>query len=77
MNYINLNDYHELFSLILYNNTYYLSISNISSLPSLLLNILDEFGNSVPCSTSLEGLIGEYGKVIFKRNAIYEGLKMI
>lgn len=74
---IDLKDYHELFSLILYNNTYHLSISNISLLPDSLLNVLDEFADSVLCSSSLECLISEYGKIIFNKNAIDEGIKMI
>ena len=61
------------FSLIYYNGTYYLRALESNSFSVLLdyLKLLfSEFGKDVSSSTCIEGLLSEYGKVIFRRNAI-------
>lgn len=70
---LNLKDFSENFSLILYNNTYYLYDSDISKY-SILLDYMketfSEFGTRIYNSTEIEGILNEYGKVIFENNAI-------
>lgn len=77
MNFFDFEKYGSQFSLALYNNTYYLSISDYCQLPLNLLNALNEFGNPIDSSANLDGVINEYGKILFEKNAIYEGMKMI
>lgn len=77
MSFFDFEQYSSQFSLALYNNTYYLSISDYCQLPLNLLNALSEFGNLIDFSAKLDGLINEYGKILFEKNAIYEGMKMI
>ena len=70
---LNLKDFSENFSLIFYNNTYYLYDSDISKY-SILLDYMketfSEFGTRIYNSTEIEGILNEYGKVIFENNAI-------
>ena len=77
MDFFNFEKYSSQFALALYNNTYFLCVSNYCELPLPLLNILSEFGILVDSSSKLDGLINEYGKVLFEKNAICEGIKMI
>ena len=70
---LNLNEFSKNFSLILYNNTYYLYDSNIANYTVLLdymKDIFSEFGVKISNSNHIDGLLNEYGKVIFKTNAI-------
>lgn len=70
---LNLKDFSENFSLIFYNNTYYLYNSDISKY-SILLDYMketfSEFGTRIYNPLEIEGILNEYGKVIFEDNAI-------
>ena len=70
---LNLKDFSENFSLIFYNNTYYLYNSDISKY-SILLDYMketfSEFGTRIYNPIEIEGILNEYGKVIFEDNAI-------
>ena len=70
---LNLKDFSQNFSLILYNNTYYLYNSDVEKFSVLLdymKNVFAEFGTNVSDSPSIHGILNEYGKVIFEKNAI-------
>ena len=61
------------FSLIHYNNTYYLKFieSDYSCIViDYIKTLFEEFGQDVSHSAGLEGILNEYGKVIFYKNAI-------
>lgn len=74
--YIDLKGFSKIFSLFLYNGAYYLIASNIQNY-AFMFNILEaffsEFGNDVSGVVGMEGLLNEYGKVIFEKNAIQKG----
>lgn len=61
-------------SLVLYNNTYYLLVLNANLLESLFL-VLNEFATFVPYSPIFEGVLNEYGQIVFNKNAINNCLK--
>lgn len=66
------------FSLYLFNNAYYLTISNINiTYPNLknFYSAISEFGKSIPYSNSLHSKLSEHGKIIMKKNAICTGIK--
>ena len=70
---LNLKDFSQNFSLILYNNTYYLYNSDVEKFSVLLdymKNVFAEFGTNVSDSPNIHGILNEYGKVIFEKNAI-------
>ena len=70
---LNLRKFSEYFSLILYNNTYYLyntNTENYSTLLDYMQEIFSEFGTKVSNSTYVDGILNEYGKKIFSKNAI-------
>ena len=70
---LDLKDFSKDFSLVLYNNTYYLCNKNANNYLILLdymKEIFSEFGTNVSDSFYVEGLLNEYGKVLFKNNAI-------
>ena len=70
---LNLRKFSEYFSLILYNNTYYLyntNTENYSTLLDYMQEIFSEFGNKVSNSPYVDGILNEYGKKIFSKNAI-------
>ncbi len=70
---LNLKDFSKNFSLILYNDTYYLYSLNVKTYSVLLdymKDVFSEFGTNVSASTGIDGILNEYGKVIFKKNAI-------
>lgn len=70
---LNLKDFSQNFSLILYNNTYYLynsDVENFSVLLDYMKNVFAEFGTNVSDSPNIHGILNEYGKVIFEKNAI-------
>lgn len=72
MSNLNLKEFSKNFSLILYNNTYYLStleVENFSVLLDYMKTIFSEFGKDVSNSVGLDGILNEYGKVIFDKNA--------
>ena len=61
------------FSLIYYNNTYYIKIISIKD--SLIVfdyikNLFTEFGKDVSNVSGIDGVLNEYGKIIFAQNAI-------
>ena len=65
-------------SLYLYNDIYYLNISNITvsrKEAEKFYSLISEFGNIVNYSNNFENKLIEYGKVIFKNNAIEKGIK--
>ena len=72
-NYLNLKDFSKNFSLIYYNGTYYLQALETKYF-SILLEYLkiffSEFGKDVSHNTGIDGILNEYGKVIFHKNAI-------
>lgn len=71
--YLCLKDISKNFSLIYYNNTYYLKLINIENSPVVLEYIktfFTEFGKDVSNLAGIEGVLNEYGKVIFVKNAI-------
>ena len=70
---LNLKSFSQNFSLISYNNTYYLYDSNTEKYSILLdymKNIFAELGTNISSFPGIEGILNEYGKVIFEKNAI-------
>ena len=71
--YLCLKDISKNFSLIYYNCTYYLRYTNneISSIVfDYIKSLFEEFAKDVSYSTGIDGILNEYGKVIFSKNAI-------
>lgn len=71
--YLNLKNFSKNFSLIYYNNTYYLRLIeavNSSIIIDYLKTLFAEFGKDVSRSAGIDGILNEYGKVLFKKNAI-------
>ena len=65
-------------SLYEYNNLYYLVLSNINSEFSkskLFFTAISEFSNLVSSSVTYKSKLDEHGKIIFKANAIKNGIK--
>lgn len=65
-------------SLYLYNNTYYLLISNINTSycgANLFYSMISEFSKPVSYSSSFENKLIEHANAIIKRNAIATGIK--
>lgn len=71
---MNFSDYSR-FSLILYNNTYFLSVID-DGLSFDFKSILCEFGEFLSFSPSMEGILNEYGKVIFDENNFVDNMKL-
>lgn len=73
LSYLDLKNFSRNFSLIFYSNTYYLRFNN-SLNSSILINylrtIFSEFGIDVSSSVGIDGVLNEYGKIIWKKNAI-------
>ncbi len=68
-----LKDISKNFSLIYYNNTYYLKFINnkdYSIVIDYIKTFFDEFGEDVSNSINIDGFLNEYGKVIFSKDAI-------
>ena len=75
--YLNFKDFSKKFSLIFYNNTYYLQALDTQKFAHILCFIkpfLDEFGADVSNSAGIEGILNEYGKIIFTKNAMQKCL---
>ena len=71
--YLDLKSFSKNFSLIFYNGTYYLKLIemiNSSIIIDYLKTLFEEFGKNVSCSAGIDGILNEYGKVIFDKNAI-------
>ena len=71
--YLCLKDISKNFSLIYYNNTYYIKFTDIED--SLIVfeyikTFFAEFGKDVSNAVGIDGVLNEYGKVIFAKNAI-------
>lgn len=70
---LNLKEFSKNFSLIFYNDTYYLynlNIENYAMLLDYMKEIFSEFGTNVSNLDCIEGILNEYGKTIFEKNAI-------
>ena len=68
-----LNDISKSFSLILYNNTYFLKLiefKNFFVSTEFIKTFFSEFGKDVSKYSSISGKLSEYGKTIFSQNAI-------
>ena len=68
-----LKDISKNFSLIYYNNTYYLKFiktENSSIAIDYIKTFFDEFGENVSSSPNIDGFLNEYGKIIFSNDAI-------
>lgn len=75
--YLCLKEISKNFSLIYYNNTYYLKYTE-TKYSSIVVNymktLFEEFGKDVSHSTGIDGILNEYGKIIFDSNAIVKCL---
>lgn len=71
--YLCLKEISKNFSLILYNNYYYLKYVR-SEYSSIVIDyikcLFEEFAEDVSHSVGIDGVLNEYGKVIFSKNAI-------
>lgn len=70
---INLKSIAKSISLYLYKNTYYLIVSNFDNNSNdlkLFTSEISEFTNQIHLSNNFEAKVLEYGKVIFKKNAL-------
>ena len=73
LSYLNLKSFSKNFSLIFFNNTYYLKLTdpgNSCMIIDYIKSLFEEFGKDVSCSVGIEGFLNEYGKVVFEKNAI-------
>ena len=71
--YLCLKEISKNFSLIYYNNTYYLRFieSEYSHIViDYIKTLFEEFGKDVSHTSGIDGILNEYGKVIFSKNAI-------
>ena len=71
--YLCIKDISRNFSLIYYNNTYYLKFTeneNSSIVLHYIKTFFTEFSKDVSNFPGIEGVLNEYGKIIFSKNAI-------
>ena len=71
--YLCLKEISKNFSLFYYNNTYYLKFveSEYSTIViDYIKTLFEEFGKDVSHTSGIDGVLNEYGKVIFSKNAI-------
>lgn len=71
--YLCLKEISKNFSLIYYNNTYYLKFTEkdySSIVIDYIKTLFEEFGKDVSHSPEINGVLNEYGKIIFHKNAI-------
>lgn len=76
-NFLCLKDISKNFSLVYCKNAYYLKfveMGNSSIVLDYIKNLFSEFGKDVSCSVNIDGILNEYGKVIFVKNAILKCL---
>ena len=76
--YLDLKSFSKNFSLIFYNGTYYLRLieeMNSRIILDYIKSLFEEFGKNVSDSISIDGLLNEYGKVIFEKDAILNCIK--
>lgn len=77
LSYLCLGEISKNFSLIYYNYTYYLKFTyNENHLIAIehIKPFFGEFANDVSHSPGIEGILNEYGKIIFEKNAILKCL---
>lgn len=77
LSYLCLGEISKNFSLIYYNYTYYLKFTyNENHLIAIehIKNFFAEFGKDVSNFPGIEGILNEYGKIIFEKNAILKCL---
>lgn len=71
--YLCLKEISKNFSLFYYNNTYYLKFVE-SAYSTIVIDyiktLFEEFGKDVSQTSGIDGVLNEYGKVIFSKNAI-------
>ena len=71
--YLCLKEISKNFSLVYYNNTYYLKFVE-SECSTIVINyiktLFEEFGKDVSHSAGIDGILNEYGKIIYSKNAI-------
>lgn len=70
---LNLKNFSKKFALIFYNDTYYLKALDADTFSitfDYMRTFFSEFGDDVSNSCSIEGILNEYGKIIFEKNAI-------
>lgn len=75
--YLCLKEISKNFSLIFYNCTYYLKFTNNANHFIAIEHIktfFSEFGKDVSNSPGIEGVLNEYGKIVFEKNAILKCL---
>lgn len=71
--YLCLEEISKNFSLIYYNNTYYLKLmhsQDSSIVIDYIKTLFEEFGINVSHFSGIDGILNEYGKIIFEKNAI-------
>ena len=71
--YLCLNEISKNFSLTYYNCTYYLKFTEVehcSIVLDYIKTFFSEFGKDVSGTVGIDGILNEYGKVIFAKNAI-------
>ena len=71
--YLHIKNFSKNFSLILYNNTYFLRLTDtniVSTLLQFYKTLFAEFGQDASNISGIEGILNEYGKIIFSKNAI-------
>lgn len=76
-NFLCLKDISKNFSLVYCKDAYYLKfieIGNSSIVIDYIKTLFDEFGKDVSSSIGIDGVLNEYGKVIFAKNAILKCL---
>lgn len=76
-NFLCLKEISKNFSLVYCNGIYYLRFieaKNPSIVVDYIKTLFDEFGKDVSHSTGIDGILNEYGKVIFSKNAILKCL---
>ena len=78
INNIDLENFSKYCSLYLYKNTYYLYIAgNFNILSNAILHSLVDFSSCITCTPKLDGILHEYGKIIFTKNSFYNYIKKI
>ena len=76
--YLCLKEISKNFSLIYYNNTYYLKFveSEYSCIViDYIKTLFEEFGKDVSHSSGIDGILNEYGKIIFSKNALLKCIR--
>lgn len=76
---LNFKTFSQNFSLVFYNGTYFLQALDVEHF-SLALDyarsVFAEFGKDVSYSPGIDGILNEYGKVVFSKDAIIKCIKL-